>query len=301
MNKKYPEFAIKKMELSEIEERFDIVLNGQDKSIFQLGAVTSPSIYQENKLTYVTNEKYFQDFLDYGAGACIIPQSISHMVPSECSVLVSKSNPMDVFYYIYLAFIAESRWDKLPAAMGQGNQIARSATIYENVQLGNDCVIMDNVVILPNTHIGDRVIIQPNTVIGGDGFQVRAINGVKKVIPHVGGVWISDDVEIGSNTCIDKGLFGDFTYIGEQTKIDNLVHIAHSVKIGRECLVIAHTQIAGNSTIGDQVRIAPGSLINNRIEIGDHALVGIGSVVIKDIVENDTVSTRPAVSIKVKK
>jgi UDP-3-O-[3-hydroxymyristoyl] glucosamine N-acyltransferase len=282
----YPEFSMKEISLVRIAEQFSLELIGENKVIKQMGAVTSPSMYQENKITYVTGQAYLRDFLANHIAACIIPEGLKNIVPEKSSVLITQRDPMDVFYEIYNTFVAENRWTKLSTEMGERNLIATTAIIHNNVHVGNDCTIMDNVVILPNTRIGDRVIIKPNTVVGGDGFQVRFINGTKKIVNHVGGVWICDDVEIGSNVCIDRGLFGDFTYIGEQTKVDNLVQIAHSVKIGKECTIAACATICGNICIGDKVWIGANSTINNRLGIGSNCYIGSHSVIRRSLDDN---------------
>ena len=146
-----------------------------------------------------------------------------------------------------------------------------------------------NSVIIENCQINDDVIIKPYAVIGGDGF---AISGNKK-IPHFGGVRINNNVSIGSCTCIDRGFIDD-TVVGKNTHIDNLVHIAHNVEIGENCIVVAQTIIGGNVKIGDNCYVAMGAVIRDNINIGDNAFIGMGSVVTKDINAGITVIGNPA-------
>ncbi|KZE77879.1 hypothetical protein AV654_20100 [Paenibacillus elgii] len=194
-------------------------------------------------------------------------------------------------------FYSLNKFYNLQTKRGFNNYISSTAVIHEGVIIGSDCTIMDNVVIFPNTFIGDRVTIKPNSVIGGNGMQVKQINGKRKNIPHVGGVEIQDDVEIGSSVCIDKGLFGEFTVIGKETKIDNLVHIAHSVVVGENCTIAAGTAIAGVVTVGNNTWLGINCSINQLLNIGEYSLVGTGSVIIKSVSPHEKVFGSPARSI----
>ena len=142
--------------------------------------------------------------------------------------------------------------------------------------------------------IGQRVRIGAGARIGFDGFGYeKNEDGVWEHFPHRGRVNIGDDVDIGRNTCIDRGTLGD-TEIGDGTKIDNLVHVAHNVKIGRNCMIIALTCIGGGVVIGDDSYVGIGSSIRDQIKIGEGAFIGMGAVVVKDVEENATVVGNPA-------
>lgn len=154
--------------------------------------------------------------------------------------------------------------------------------------------------VLPGTYIGPNVtirehcVIGANTVIGAPGFGYEtAETGEHAYRPHSEGVLLERHVSVGSNSCIDQGRHR-CTVVGEGTKIDNLVHIAHNARVGRHCLIIAHTMIAGSAEVGDYTRIAPGSLIRDWRQVGDHALVGMGAVVVKDVEDGATVAGNPA-------
>jgi UDP-3-O-[3-hydroxymyristoyl] glucosamine N-acyltransferase len=146
----------------------------------------------------------------------------------------------------------------------------------------------------PYDNIHSSVVVGRNTVIGGDGFgYAREIDGTLVKMPHMGNVIIHEDVEIGSNTCIDRAVIGS-TIIGAGTKIDNLVHVAHGVKIGRNCLIVAGVVIGGSCEIGDNVYIGIGAMIKNKIRIGNNAVIGMGAVVLKDVPDGVTVVGNPA-------
>ncbi len=134
-------------------------------------------------------------------------------------------------------------------------------------------------------------------MIGADGFGYeRNEVGELEKFPHVGGVLIEDNVEIGANSCIDRGSLGD-TRICQGARIDNLVHIAHNVYVGRHAVVIANAMVGGGTHIGDFAWVAPSACLRDRIKIGDKSLVGLASLVTKDVPNGETVLGCPARSL----
>ena len=145
--------------------------------------------------------------------------------------------------------------------------------IGRDVQVGQDCVIHPQVSIYHNCVIGNHVCIHASTVIGADGFGYTKDDGKHLKVPHVGQVIIEDHVEIGSNTVIDRATMGA-TIIGEGTKIDNLVQIAHSVKLGRHNILCAFTGIAGSTTSGNDVTFAANVGVSDHVKIDDSVTLG---------------------------
>ena len=139
--------------------------------------------------------------------------------------------------------------------VGARTVLGAGVVIGQGAAIGSDTVLHANVHIYPGVRIGNRVVIHAGTVIGADGFGYVFADGRHQKFPQLGRVIIEDDVEIGSNSTIDRGSLGD-TIIGQGTKIDNLVQIAHNVRIGRHCVIAAQAGIAGSSTIGDYVVLA---------------------------------------------
>ena len=141
--------------------------------------------------------------------------------------------------------------------------------------------------------VGNNIKISPGVVLGSEGFGYSVTKkGIEK-FPHFGGVVIGDNVDIGANTCIERGALGD-TIIGSGTKIDNLVHIAHNAEIGKNCLIVALSGIGGSCIIGDGVYIGFGATIKNGVRIGRGATVGMGAVVLKNIPDNEIWVGNPA-------
>lgn len=145
--------------------------------------------------------------------------------------------------------------------------------IGEGVRIGNECVLHPQVTIYDQCQLGQRVVIHASTVIGADGFGYSPENGEHVKIPHVGSVLIEDDVEIGANTVVDRAKLGQ-TIIGQGTKIDNLVQIAHSVKLGKHNILCAFTGIAGSSRTGDNVIFAANVGVSDHVRIDDNVILG---------------------------
>ncbi len=166
-----------------------------------------------------------------------------------------------------LSFIGEN------ASIGERSVIYPGTYIGPRVSIGRDCVIHPNVSVREGVRIGDRVTIHSGTVIGSDGFGYVFEKGVHCKIPQVGGVEIGDDVEIGANVTIDRATLGA-TVIGAGTKIDNLVQIAHNVRIGEKVIIVAQVGIAGSSSVGDL------SMIGGQAAIADHTTLEPGTMLV---------------------
>ena len=172
-----------------------------------------------------------------------------------------------------------------------------NVVIEKNVRIGNRVEIGANTVIKSGTIIHDDVKIGSNNTIGGVGFGYEPNEqGVYELIPHLGNVILHEKVEIGNNTCIDRAVLGS-TILEKEVKVDNLVHIAHGVKIGANSLVIANSMIAGSVQIGANTWISPSASIKQKLIIGSNVLVGMGSVVLKNVEDNTIVAGVPAKKI----
>ena len=168
-----------------------------------------------------------------------------------------------------------------------GNYVGRDS------RLGEDCCLFPNVVVYSKTVIGHRVAIHAGTVIGADGYGYAFDEGRHRKVLQVGNVVIHDDVEIGANSAIDRAALGS-TVIGAGTKIDNLVHVAHNVVMGRHCLVMGQAGFAGSTRLGDYVVIASQSGIAGHLKLGNQSMVGAKSGVMRDIPDGGKVLGIPA-------
>ncbi|MEN2997884.1 MAG: UDP-3-O-(3-hydroxymyristoyl)glucosamine N-acyltransferase [Brevinematia bacterium] len=157
-------------------------------------------------------------------------------------------------------------------------EIGNNVIIYSNVfigygvRIGNNVVLRPNVVVYPGSIIGNNVIIHAGAVIGADGFGYVLHKGEYHKLPHIGRVFIEDNVEIGANTCIDRAFIGE-TIIKKGTKIDNLVQIAHNVKIGENCIIVSQAGVAGSTEIGNNVIIAGQAGVVDHAKIGDNVVI----------------------------
>jgi UDP-3-O-[3-hydroxymyristoyl] glucosamine N-acyltransferase len=275
-------------------------------------------------LAFLDNTDYAADAAETGAGACLTSERLAGMLPKQVHVLcVPEPYPAFVAVATRLfpdALRPSSLFDSKGAApgvtvhpsarlengvtvdpgavigprveIGSGTVIGPGAVLGPGVRIGRDCAIGANAAI---THalIGDRVIIHPGCAIGQDGFGfARGPRGARKV-PQVGRVIIQDDVEIGANSTVDRGAIRD-TVIGEGTKIDNLVQIAHNVSIGRHCLLAGQVGISGSTTVGDGVIMGGQAGLKDHLTIGDGAMIAAQSGLMHDVPAGERWSGSPA-------
>lgn len=216
------------------------------------------------------------------------------------------TNPRRFFQKVLTSFFLQKRKSGICSSsvvakdceLGDDIFIGNNVVIEENCTIGNNVVILHNTTIFKGTIIGDNVTIGANTVIGGTGFGYeKNSNGEFELIPHIGNVLIGNNVDIGNNTSIDRAVLGS-TVLSDNVKIDNLVHIAHGVIVGRNSVVIANAMVAGSVKIGENSWIAPSSSIINKKSIGSNSLVGLGAVVTKNVSNNTIVAGNPAKFIR---
>lgn len=242
----------------------------------------------------LNNTKYEEDLKKTEAGAVICKPEVAHLLPKGVTALVT-DNPHAAYAKAWAMFYPDSMSGVTqpgvhPKAMVDDSadiaptaQIDAGAYIGPHVHIGEGTHICSNVVI-QCAQIGRGVIIHPNVSIGQDGFGFAptATGAVK--VPQLGGVIVEDGVEIGANTTIDRGSMGN-TVIGMGTKIDNLVQIAHNVKIGRACIIVGQAGIAGSTTLGDGVIIGGQAGVAGHLEIASGTQIAARSGVTKSITQ----------------
>jgi UDP-3-O-[3-hydroxymyristoyl] glucosamine N-acyltransferase len=231
---------------------------------------------EEGDLVFVDHPKYYDKCLKSAASHIII-NSKDVMIPEGKTLLVC-AEPFEAYQKIvshFKPFLPAKKQVSDTATIGEETVIMPNVFIGENVRIGNHCIIHANVSILADTEIGDRVVIQPGTVIGSDAFYYNTKKNrevwYKKMLSG-GKVVIEDDVEMGANCTIDRGVSAE-TRIGRGTKMDNLVHIGHDVVVGKNCLFAAQVAIAGATTIEDGVILWGQVGVSKTLTIGANAEV----------------------------
>ncbi len=193
--------------------------------------------------------------------------------------------------------LAENVTIKANAVIGKGSRLGAGCVISDNVQMGEGCLLYPNVTIYANVMMGNRVILHSGCVIGSDGFGYAPSQRGAVKIHHLGSVRLGDEVEIGANTCIDRGTLSN-TLIGDRTKIDNLCQIGHNVRIGTDCLIAGRAGISGSVTIGNRVIVGGSVLFADHVVIGDGVTLAGGTGVSKNIPAGETWGGVPAVPVK---
>ncbi|MFP4661358.1 MAG: UDP-3-O-(3-hydroxymyristoyl)glucosamine N-acyltransferase [Halanaerobiales bacterium] len=286
----------------------------------EITGVASVSESTAGKITFAENEKYIEQAVKSDAGAVIVPANLSEEIKQRQKTIISVKNPRLAYAIISTLFAPEVFYNPGihdsavisgnanigknvsihprvvvddGAVIGDNTILAPGVYIGKGVKIGENTIIHPNVVIEYDTVIGSNVIIHGGTVVGSDGYGfVSAVDGHHK-IPQLGNVIIEDDVEVGANVTIDRGTSGS-TVIGRGTKIDNLVQIAHNVKIGPQCLIVAQVGIAGSAELGKRVTLAGKAGVVGHIKVGDYVTIASTSTVTKSIPEGVFYSGSPA-------
>lgn len=249
---------------------------------------------QESLLTYCNSSKYLQIANAKGnVVAAFVKKEHADTIKTKITLIYSDTPKIDFFkFHEYLA----SNTDFY--GVGRETRVSRTAEIHPtafvakvNVEIGDNVTVGPQVVIMENTSIGPGTYIGPGTVIGIDGTQTIEVNRRKHLrISHAGGVLIGENTFIGANSVIVRGLFRDYTTIGRDVTIGNLVNIGHNCKVGDDVMILPNSIVCGSVTIGNGARISPGSSIADSKIIGENAWVTIGAVVTRDVESGGRVS-----------
>lgn len=271
-----------------LNETVSVNLNGA--SLHQLTISSASNLIEDNQdptVLFWVNEKNLQKIEKLNTGILISPQEVTE---SFNGVTIISKNPKYTFSLIIKKFFQPE--------LDTETSVGRGTIIDDNVIIGNNVKIGYNNVIYSGTVIKDNVTIGSNNTIGGVGFgYAKNEAGDWEVVPHIGGVLIEENVEIGNNTCIDRAVLGN-THLQKNCKIDNLVHIAHGAVIGENSLIIANAVVAGSVVIGENTWIAPSSTIINGAIIGSNSMTGLGTVVTKNVGNSELWVGVPAKKIK---
>lgn len=259
----------------------------------KISCVSSLKNSKLNSISYLTSKKNLL-FLDSNKAACIITTSelsasIKPNLLSHQSIMIA-DNPLLVFTKILNELITKNSSSLLTNTESVGtiidpsSLISKNASIGDNVLIGKNCIIHPNTTIMDNSIIADNVIIHPGAVIGSDGFGLVISNSSWLKVPQLGNVVIESNVEIGANSTVDRAML-DSTFIYANVKIDDQVHIAHNVSIGKNTAIAACVGIAGSTTIGENCTIGGGAGINGHITIADNVHINAMTMVTKSLHE----------------
>lgn len=277
---------------------------------------------QKNHITFIGSSKYISQWETSKATAAIVNANLE-VEPEENRALIKVKNADLAMAKVLEAFepappvfdidIHPTAVLHETAKIGNGVKIGANCYVGKDVVLGDGVLLYPNVTVLDETHIGmystiwpgavirerctigDRCIFHNNVSIGADGFGYRPSEdgrGLVK-IPQIGTVVIGNDVEIGANSCVDRGKFSA-TIIGDNCKIDNQVQIAHNCIMGRSCIMAGHSGLAGSVTLGDGVIIGGSASIKDHTTLHSGVTVGAGSGVVGDVPAGKTVLGYPA-------
>ena len=294
--------------ISEVIENFrklDIKIHESRLNIDFIDRISSISDTSSHSLAYIVKKKYIPNNSGDIYGLIIIDATIyisTDFDEMDCSYLVIEHAKYGFASLCELlsttnvhSFNSEKRNQN---SHNQSIVFGPDVYIGKNVTIGENTSIYPGARILDDSVIGSNVVIKSNAVIGGSGFGYAIRSGFPPLkIPHLGNVIIGNGVEIGSNTAIDRATFGS-TVVEDFAKIDNLVHIAHNCRVGKRTLVIAHAELSGSVIIGHDSWIAPNASIKESVKIGNNVIVGIGSVVLKDLPDNAVAFGVPAKIIR---
>jgi UDP-3-O-[3-hydroxymyristoyl] glucosamine N-acyltransferase len=305
--------------LKELAALCDARIEGGDPSAI-ITSAADITCAQQGQVTQLTNAKYARYIKDSTATACFIAEDFQiENFPEHLGLLICTDPEMSFIkaveqlhpakiYHNQIAdlavidntvslgnelFIGPYAIIGANTVIGDNSRIMAGAYIGNNVTIGKNCHIHPYAVIYDDTVLGDNVIIHSGAIIGADGFGYKFRNNAHVKVPQVGNVVIEDNVEIGANSCIDRGALGS-TVIGLGSKIDNLVQIGHNNKVGKHVIMCGHTGVSGSCTIGNYAILAGSSGVADHVTIGQGAVVLARSGVAGDVAAGSQVFGSPA-------
>ncbi len=290
-----------------------------EKKVRGLAAISEAG---EGDITFFGNARYISALRKCAATAALVPLDFTEAIPAVAirvenpslafAQLIEKFKPAPVQFApgVHPTAIVDANVTlgdgvsiqpyavvEAGAIIGTGTVVGAHGYIGHEARVGENCFFHPRVTVSSRCLVGNRVVIHSGAVLGSDGFGFEFVGGRHVKIPQIGIVQVDDDVEIGANCTIDRARFGR-TWIGEGTKIDNLVQVAHNVVIGKHCILVAQVGVSGSTRLGNYVTLAGQVGVVGHIEIGDQAIVGAQSGVSKSLSAKGTYMGSPAVDAR---
>jgi UDP-3-O-[3-hydroxymyristoyl] glucosamine N-acyltransferase len=287
---------------------------------FVVKSIQPLSRANDKDITFFDSIKYKDDINRVKSCICITSDKLKSLLPKNYTIIVVKNVLLELARVTKLLYpnsdidypdllVKDSKKMKFNKVkfgnnvlvgknvkIGTNSLIGSNTIIESNVIIGKNCIIGSDVII-KNSIIGNEVMIQDGCKIGQKGFGFIPSKEKNIKFPHIGKVQIKDFVEIASGCTIDRGSIDD-TIIGQNTYLDNQVHVAHNVKIGNNCMIAGQVGFAGSSTIGNNVSIGGQAGVSGHLKIGNNVKIGGGSGVVKDIEDNQVVMGYPAIPLR---
>jgi UDP-3-O-[3-hydroxymyristoyl] glucosamine N-acyltransferase len=315
---------VTQLSLQDLAARIGAVVRGDGAR--RVSGVASLDAAGAEQVAFYANPRYRRELASTGAAAVIVAEAEAGHVPASAASLVA-AQPYVAFAKASAVFHRELTLEAgvqrgafvddtaevhptaavSPGAyVGPGARVGARTTLHAGSRVldcavvGEGCTLWPGAVVRENCLVGNRVVLQPNCVVGSDGFgfafdlEGDGSGPIHRKVPQAGIVRIEDDVEVGACTCIDRATLGE-TVIGRGTKIDNLVQVAHNVKVGPLSLLVAQCGISGSTELGQGVILAGQVGVVGHLKLGDGARVGAQSGVSRDLEAGETVSGAPAI------
>lgn len=285
------------MKIKELIEKIGLNYDGEDFEVLSFSTLKEATA---KNIAFFSDEKLLEDLKNTKAGAVILKDEHKKYLPSNVSAILSKNPYLEMAklskYFAKEPFDCdkEAKIDKNAkihksvtigsnSIVEEGTYIMPGVVIGSNVKIGKNVKIYPNVVIYDDTVIKDNCILQAGVIVGSDGFGYAHTEfGEHIKIYHTGNVILEEDVELGANVTVDRAVFGS-TVIGKNTKIDNLVQIAHNCELGESCIMVSQSGLAGSTTLGRNVIMGGQSATAGHLKIGDFAMVAARGGVSKSI------------------
>ncbi len=302
------------MKVSTIAERLGLSVEGDAR--IEIAGVAPLSVAGESDLSFLSNPRYRETAKSSAAGAIVVSGETTlpgHTLLIAGNPYLAFARAIELFHPprifeggIHPTALVGKECSFAPschvgpyvvigdrAVIGEGSVIEAGCVVGRDCVIGERCRLYPRVVLYDDTRLGNEVILHSGVVVGSDGFGFAHDGGRYVKVPQIGRAVVEDSVEIGANSTVDRGALQE-TRIGGGTKIDNLVQVAHNVRIGHSCILVAQSGISGSTSLGEGVILAGQSGIVGHVTIGDGTRIGAKSAVTKSLPAGSFVTGHPA-------